>query len=191
MKDNISGQSADPYPSHLSIGIDQARLCTFLRVCSLVVWIMPLSFFGAFFGLCLGADKVEGKGLPLGEVLVSMASGLGKGLGIAVLIGLTVHLLFRHRQARRYAETLEVSVEGSYLRIRHGGSSTSDRKIHFRSIVDYDARQSWLMNLIGIQSLHMNTNGGGPGSVIVVAGIKDCLQVRDMLSEIDSLRENR
>lgn len=191
MKDNVSSQSPDPYPSHLSIEIDRTGLCTFLRAVSLMVWIAPLSFFGAFFGFIHGADKVEGQGLPLADVLVSMVSGLGKGVGIAVLIGLTVHLLFRHRQARRYADTLEVSVEGSYLRIRHGGSSTSDRKIHFRSIVDYDARQSWLMNLTGIQSLHMNTNGGGPGSVIVVAGIKDCLKVRDMLSEIDSLREHR
>ncbi|RYD45470.1 MAG: hypothetical protein EOP83_30905 [Verrucomicrobiaceae bacterium] len=104
---------------------------------------------------------------------------------------LVVYLLFHHRQSRRHAETLEVSVEGSYLRIRHGGRSTSDRKIHFRSIVDYDARQSSFMRLFGIHSLFMNTSGGGPGSVIVIPGIKDCLQVRDMLSEIDSLRENR
>lgn len=191
MKDNASSPSADPYPSHLSIEIDRARLCSFLRTGSLLMWILPLSFFGAFFGLVRGGHQVEGERLPLEDVLFSFASGIGKGLGIAVLLGVTAYLLFHHRQSRRHAETLEVSVEGSYLRIRHGGSSTSDRKIHFRSIVDYDARQSWLMGLFGIHSLFMNTNGGGPGSVITIPGIKDCLKVRDLLSEIDSVRENR
>ena len=63
--------------------------------------------------------------------------------------------------------------------------------LHARVHPQAYTRQSELERAAGIHSLHMNTNGGGPGSCVVIRGIKDCLKVRDMLSEIDSLRENQ
>jgi hypothetical protein len=37
----------------------------------------------------------------------------------------------------------------------------------------------------------MSTAAGGQRSAVNVPGVKDCLKVRDMLSEIDRQRENQ
>jgi len=38
-------------------------------------------------------------------------------------------------------------------------------------------------------NLQMTTTGGGPQMLIQIPGLDDCEKTRDMLAEIDSLRE--
>ena len=80
-------------------------------------------------------------------------------------------------------------VEGAFLHIVQENYARVDRKLHFRSIVDYAAVDDILMRRFGLMALRMNTTGGGLDSTINLIGIKDCLKVRDMLAEIDSIRE--
>jgi hypothetical protein len=48
-----------------------------------------------------------------------------------------------------------------------------------------------LMQYFGIEALQMTTIAGGQNAALTIAGVKDCTKIRDMLSEIDRLRENQ
>ena len=65
-----------------------------------------------------------------------------------------------------------------------------DRKLHFRAIVDYATTQDALMRRFDLHALQMTTTAGGPKSTLTIPGVKDCLKVRDILSDVDRLREN-
>ena len=67
----------------------------------------------------------------------------------------------------------------------------SDRKLHFRSIVDYATTQDSLMRRFGIHALQMATTAGGQNTNLIIPGVKDCLRVRDLLADIDRQRENQ
>jgi hypothetical protein len=47
------------------------------------------------------------------------------------------------------------------------------------------------MRYFGIHALRMTTTGGGQNANVIVPGVKDCLRVRDLLADIDRLRENQ
>lgn len=97
---------------------------------------------------------------------------------------------FVHRPASlKAAAKMEVTVEGSFFRIRTYHFLHTDRKVHFRSIVDYATTEDSFMRYFGIAALELSTMGGGRFQTITIPGVKDCLAVRDMLSEIDRLRE--
>jgi membrane protein YdbS with pleckstrin-like domain len=110
---------------------------------------------------------------------------------VSIMVGVIFYIYIFHirKHSKRYADALAVSVEGSFLRIRENVGRLVDRKIHFRSIVDYSNIQSPMMNRYGIQSLKMNTTSGGQNSTIKIEGIENCLKVRDILSDIDQQRE--
>lgn len=110
-------------------------------------------------------------------------------VALTVLVIYLFYILGVCRHSRRYVSTLKVSVEGSFLRIQEYSGNLVDRKIHFRSIVDYSTIQSPMMTRYGIQTLKMNTTTGGQNSSITIHGIEDCLKVRDILSSIDQQRE--
>jgi hypothetical protein len=112
-------------------------------------------------------------------------------MGIALLIAVLFYLVSNHRLAWRLAASLEVSVEGPFLRVRQHLFVLSDRKLHFRSIVDYAVTQDLLMPYFGIHALQMNTTAGGENTNLVIPGVKDCLRIRDLLADIDSRRENQ
>jgi putative N-acetylmannosamine-6-phosphate epimerase len=87
------------------------------------------------------------------------------------------------------AASLQVRVEGSFLRIIQKVPALQDRKLHFRAIVDYATVEGSLMRRFGIMTLQMTTTAGGAASTIRIDGLRDCTKVRDMLAEIDSIRE--
>jgi hypothetical protein len=66
----------------------------------------------------------------------------------------------------------------------------SDRKLHFRAMVDYAVVQDPLMRLFAISALQMTTTGAGQSSTIIVPGVTHCESVRDLLSQIDRCRED-
>jgi membrane protein YdbS with pleckstrin-like domain len=123
------------------------------------------------------------------DALGIAAASIGLGAGIAVVIATLLYFLLSHRWAGRFAAELHVEVDGDYLRIRQHACVVSDRKIHFRSIVDHATTHGPLMRRFGMEALQMTTMAGGQSSLLFVPGVKECAKVRDMLSEIDSLRE--
>lgn len=182
---------SDPYPTNLNIEIDRQQLKSYLRVKWLLSWTLPLCFFGGLFGFAaLGKDL--DRGFPSWvEGATFVAKGVGFGIGISLTLGFLCYLVFSHRLAARFAASIEVSVEGSFLRVRQHTHVLSDRKLHFRSIVDYATTQDFLMRYFGIHALQMTTTAGGQDTNLIIPGVKDCLKVRDVLADIDRLRETQ
>jgi hypothetical protein len=178
----------DPYPSTIDIEIDRAKLKKYLRVKWFLSWTGSLTGFAGMFGVAsaIGAVLDQGKALAAGLLLA------GEITGGAFLLSTCLYLILSHHRAARLAATLQVSVEGAFLRIRQDVYVLSDRKLHFRSIVDYTTTQGGLMRRFGIEALHLSTIARvQEGIGLVIPGIKDCLKVRDMLADIDRLRENQ
>jgi membrane protein YdbS with pleckstrin-like domain len=180
----------DSYPANLEIEIDRPRLTMYLRAQWLFGWVTMGGIFGIFFGVMAASAVLER--VTCSWTVAVLASLFSFVLCVAVSTGIggVLYLLFSHRLAIRYAEELRVTVEGPFLRLRQYQIVTTDRKLHFRAIVDYAAVQDPLMRLFGIHALQMTTTGGGQSATIKVPGVKECLKARDMLSEIDRLREN-
>ena len=182
---------SDQYPSTLNIEIDRDRLRNYLRVKWLLAWVFPLSFFGGLFGFGSINKALDHGIVSRTDAVLLFLRGAGTGIGIALLVALFLYLLLSHRLASRLAGSLEVSVEGAFLRVRQHASVMSDRKLHFRSIVDYATTQDFLMRYFGIYALQMATTAGGQNSNLIIPGVKDCLSVRDLLADIDRQRENQ
>lgn len=184
----------DPYPPQLTIEIDRKRLANYLCFRAFFMWAFFCLFFGLLFGMGGIVRALEERKLPkiasLSDLLFLISWELATHVGIAFLMAVLLYFIFNHRFALRLAASLEVSVEGAFLHLRQHTSVLSDRKLHFRSIVDYATTQDFWMGKFGIYSLQMTTAAGGPSSTVVIPGVKDCLKVRDMLSEIDRLREH-
>lgn len=174
----------DKYPTDFSLEIERPALTRYYRasrrkeLATALLWPFLVGGFVLVLGL--------GKTLPLGAALFL---GAGSCLLLWQAVVALSHLLFIHRQALEEANALHVSVEGPFLRIREGGKSSSDRRLHFRSIVDYATLSDQTLRRHGIACLRLTTMGGCFDSEIEIAGIRDCLDVRDMLSEIDASRE--
>lgn len=184
----------DPYPPHLTIEIDRKRLAKYLCFKWLLMWVFLCTFFGFISGMGNIVNTLEGRRPPkiasLNDLLLLISSELAMHIGIAFLIAVLLYFIFSHRFALRSAASLEVSVEGPFLHLRQHATLLIDRKLHFRSIVDYATTQDFWMRQFDISSLQMTTTAGGPQSTVTIPGVKDCLKVRDMLSEIDRQREN-
>ena len=182
----------DPYPATLRVEIDRPRLKLFLQVVALLEWTAPLSLFGTIAGALIGmTPKAQAIALNLRPLLnwtVVVAAGAAIGFAAGFILTFIPYLIFRHRRAAQISESLELSVEGAFLRLRVHDRVWADRKLHFRAVVDYEVVQSSLMRRFGIHCLEMTTTGGYR---LVVLGVKDCFRIRDMLSEIDSLRETQ
>ena len=181
----------DPHPANFEIEIDRERLRKYLRAKWLLLWLALLGFFGALFGLAAASGRInQANMMSSNQIAVLLVKGPAVGLAVGAGAAGLCYLLFSHRLAGRIASSLGVSVEGPFIRIRQSAESRTDRKLHFRSIVDYSCVQGRLRCLLGIESLHLTTSAGGQHSFLVIHAVKDCLRVRDLLAEIDSLREN-
>lgn len=179
----------DPYPEVLNLEIDRDGVRRYLRVKWMIAWTLPLAFFGGMFGLA-GIDAVSNGAGESRNLFLIFLQLIAMGAGGGALLGLVCYLLFSHRLAARLASTLTVSVEGAFLRVRQRAFVLSDRKLHFRAIVDFAMTQDDLMRSIGIEALEMTTTGGGKECKVVIPGVKECLKTRDLLADIDRLREN-
>lgn len=181
----------DSYPDKIEFDIDRDALRRYLRVKWFVTWVAGLAFFGGFFGLAAACERVEKHDIQsVQEHLTLLAGGIGFGFFAAFVLATVLYFLFSHRLAATMAASLRVTVEGAFLRIIQHGSVRVDRKIHFRSIVDYTTVESSLMRRFGIMALHMTTIGGGNQLGPQILGIRECPSVRDTLAQIDALREN-
>ena len=179
----------DPHPQQLEIEIDRPRLRTYLRMKAALSWLLLLGSFGAVFGMLATEETLKEGVRPWTDVILILLTGLARGLTIGLLVAAGAYLLFSHYVLGRFASELQLRVEGPFLRLRQHMLVSSDRKLHFRAIVDYAVVQDPLMRLFAISALQMTTTGSGLNSTINVPGVTHCESVRDLLSEIDRCRE--
>ena len=178
------------YPETFEVEIDRDRLRAYLRARWLISWFCTLGFFCLMFGAMGVSGMIERHPrMPGRDTALFVASVLGLSTLLAVALSLAAYFLLSHARAARHAATLRLDVEGSYLRIRQVAGGLRDRKLHFRSLVDYTTVEGPLMHRFGIAILQITTTAGGPASIINIPGVRDCLRVRDMLAEIDAQRE--
>jgi len=181
---------ADPYPLNFEVEIDRDRLRQYLRAKWLLLWLVLFSFFGLVFGAATGERKINQGMRSPAEVLWLLSKDSAIGMGIGLGLAFVLYALFSHRRAAHYSKSLSLSVEGPFLRIRECLAAHTDRRLHFRAVVDYAIEQDWLMRRFGVETLKMRTTCGGPVATIVVPGLKAGITTRDLLSEVDRVREN-
>lgn len=182
----------DRHPSTFAIDIDSRALTRYLRAQSLLLALFICCFFGLLFGFSsITEDLDQHTFKTIGELVVLLLKGTGGGILIGGSVALILYLLFAHIPVAKHAASIRVSVEGPFLHLKQGSRLRMDRKLHFRSLVDYSTLETPLMRRFGVKSLLITTTGwGGPQNMLRITGIKDCVKVRDMLAEIDSIREN-
>ena len=181
----------DPYPHDIEIEIDRAGLCRYLRLQAILVLSGLLSLPGFMCGGLIataGNNRVNINNLAdhFGRFFI----GTGLGVLAGVLLAFIVYLIRHHFSSKKIAAALHVSVEGQFLRVTEGFLHRRDRKLHFRAIVDYTCYQGPLMRYCGITGIAMTTTAGGQGALLNVLAVQDATKIRDLLSEIDRLRED-
>src|SRR5262249_24014111 len=116
----------DPYPTNVTIEIDRPGLLSYLRAKWLFQWVGSLAGLGLVFGIPSGmgaAERQMKQKLPdAWETSVIIAENVALGFAIGGAIGMSFgvigYLAISHRMAKRYADSLEVNVEGQFLRVR-------------------------------------------------------------------------
>lgn len=179
----------DPCPQTFPIEIEHHKLCRYLRTVAILGWGTALVFFASYFGLVARIGKESQANINSVDIWREVFLGLGVGAAAGLFLALLLYLVF-HFSMKRVADSLQVSVEGQYLRVVEGWLFRRDRKLHFRAIVDYACFQGPLMRRCGITGITMNTMAGGQGAVVKIRAVKDAVKIRDILSDIDRLREN-
>jgi hypothetical protein len=179
---------SDSYPESFSIEIERQKLCRYLRCEALVTALLPCLIFGTYFGAIWGSRR-RGDGPT--DLWTTIPLGMAIGFSVGLVVALVLYIVLGHFTGRLRANRLEVSVVGPYLRIVEGVVMRRDRKLHFRSIVDYSCFAGPLMRVCGVGGIMLTTMAGGQAGTVRIRGVKDALVVRDMLSEIDCLREER
>jgi hypothetical protein len=176
----------DTHPKFFEIPLNRPALRGFLRAQGFLLF----SVFPGCMGFLIGASRAEDQSrIEKVESLPAILYGSLVGFSYLFLAGTALYFLFRHFWASRLAATLDVSVDGPYLCIKSNAFFLSDRKIHFRSIVDYTVVQGGLMRVFGLLALRLSTTIGGPNSSITIYGVRDAVRIRDILIEVDRLRE--
>lgn len=172
----------ETYPDTFNLDVNRPALTAYYRKIRQRAVIGPALIVSILVGLAVPAYL----GLDEGAALLS-------GLLIALLFFGTsvcaIYSFFMHRQAKEDAEGLHVTVDGPYLRIREGGRRATDRKLHFRSIVDYATYSDPILRRFGLETLRLTIQGGCLDSTIDLPGLHRCLEVRDLLATIDATRE--
>lgn len=174
------------HPERFQIEIDRVRLKAYLLSQSTILWTILLGFI-VLFGIAISVSAAPNE-WSLGALQIVGLAFIG-GL---VLCGLGFVTLSLPR-IRRVVRDTELWVEGVYLRVKTYDwvcREWHDRKLHFKVIVDYDIVEDRWMRRFGIQTLRLQTIGGGL-STISIPAVKDCAKVRDTLSDLDRERENQ
>ncbi|MDB5328557.1 MAG: hypothetical protein JWM57_4126 [Phycisphaerales bacterium] len=184
------------YPTNFEIEIDREPLTRYLRAQHQMIWFYLMLVGGLFAGSMSAANYYESHvSLPWTTILWPVG---WRFLCIVLALQLlgAIGYMLSVRTVSTYVESLLVSVEGPFLRIRKSvGGVEHDRKIHFRLLHIYSTKQDARMKKLGISTPVMTTSVSLQPTrtidrTIEVPGVKDCLKVRDMLSEIDNQREN-
>jgi len=182
----------DDYPDTIELDIDRDALRSYLRTRWFISWVAGLGFIGGTLGFLTVTSRLDNYDYNgIQEFLSLLVMGVCGWLLVSLVLSTILYFLLSHRHAAIVATTLRVIVEGGFLRIISHDPARMDRKIHFRSIVDYTIFEDALMRRFGIKALQMTTTGGGNQASLQILGLRECQDARDKLASIDALRENK
>ncbi|MFC7338402.1 hypothetical protein ACFQY0_14505 [Haloferula chungangensis] len=170
-------------PHTFEIAIDRDEFIRHHATLEAIAFSLLLSivmFIVALFCQNLIVEETTHSWLPM----ISMLACVSAAAIITFLMGCLYKRTIGHYRASRRADQFKASVEGAFLRII---DLKSDRKIHFRQIVDYQIKDRNDSD-IGLLSM-MTTAGGQQNSTITIPAIKNALATRDLLAEVDAQRE--
>lgn len=176
----------DTHQDKIEFEIDRDGLRRSLKAGYLTAWAILFAVMmlpGGLIGLTRGLEAGTLSGL---KCLAYWAAG-------AAAICYMGYFTGTRKTLNRRVEAVSLKVDGPYLLVQTyelPGGSWHDRKLHFKSIVDYGIVEDSNMRRHGIQSLNLTTLAGGKSSEVIVPAVRNCQQVRDLLSEIDLAREN-
>ncbi|WP_309398428.1 hypothetical protein [Cerasicoccus maritimus] len=177
----------DRYPENFTIEIDRLKLRRYYQLASLWGFGWFFGIIGIVPGFILGSAWLDSvHQATLLQCCLYLGAGGVVGFIGGVLTGGILHLLFSHWRAKRRANAASIEVQGPFLKVVQSIPEHEDRKIHFRSITDFSVAQDHLMRWAGIHRLFMSTTGNRP---VIVDGVKDAEKVRDILAEVDAIRE--
>lgn len=182
--------SITPPASEIVYTFDHDRLRRYLRVRGFILWVGTLGALGAFFGFIPAAKKLESSRLDVPTKIIAATQFTGIGFGCGALIGAFCYLMLTHARSASEARTVSLRVDGPFVRLKSGGFMHTDRKVHFRSIIDYSIIDGPLRRRFGLQTLQMTVPAGVPNGLIQLTGLNDCERVRDELAALDATREH-
>jgi len=178
--------TSDKYPETIEFEIDRDKLRKYLRTRAFLFWNI-LTFFGAFGNFINAIEDCEYSSKY--DSILYITKGTLLGLLIGFCSAVILYFIFSHKCAKKTSDNLQIIVEGAFLRVVNKGYINTDRKIHFRALVDYTIMDGRLMRHFGLSVLAITTTGGGQQVPIRIIGLKDCQSVRQTLAEIDAIRE--
>ena len=184
----------DPYPQEFEIPIERDKLYMYWRY----QWILSFATICGLLGTAIGmTSTLPSPRFPLPsnltpiEIILRVCMGIGTGAIVGGGIGAILYFLFCDRWTRKSAEEYKVAVQGQFLRVTKGARLITDRKLHFRAIVDFMYVQGPYMRRFGIHGIRMTTTAGGQHSAVEIHAVQDAMKVRDQLCEIDRIREDQ
>ena len=184
---------AERYPHTIPIEIDRAGYCRYLRIGSVISWTFVCLLIGIAIGMLVSLNgEPASQAMSDADIRSLLLSGLGVGGVAGLLMGGLGYVVWGRRLAKRKANALNVSIEGPFLRIADGVWMRCDRRLHFKTIDDYTCCQGPLMRWCGISIISLQRSmlaNGRPLQGICIPAAKDPIRTRDLLSEIDSIRE--
>lgn len=180
----------NPVPDEIVYSFDHDRLRRYLRVRGLILWLGVLGMLGALFGFAAVGKKLDSRRLDVPAKIFAASRSVGIGFGCGALIGAFCYCALTHVRSATEARAVSLRVNGPFVRLKTGGFMHVDRKVHFRSIIDYSVIDGPLRRRFGLQTLQMTVPAGVPNGLIQLTGLRDCERVRDELSALDAAREH-
>jgi hypothetical protein len=176
----------DTHPPKMEFEIDRDGLRRSL-ISEYLLLMALFAGFLMFIGLMIALGRAGNLGIASGVTFLAC--------WITGLIALFSwrYFVFTRKTLGHGLDSISLKVDGPYLLVQTYdvlNGSWHDRKLHFKSIVDYGIHENSKMRRFGIQALKLTTLAGGASSDVIVPAVRNCRQVRDLLSEIDHAREN-
>lgn len=186
---------AELKPAEIRYTFDHDRLRRYLRLRGAILWIGFLGPLGAFFGIPATRRTLDNPDLAFSVKARALGRSIATGLGGGAALGAACYLVFTHRRSAAEARAVSLRVDGPFVRVTLGGFIHVDRKLHFRSIIDYSLVDGPLRRRLGLRTLVMSVPTGAPnpgttGGFVLLTGLHDCERVRDELAALDAAREH-
>ena len=187
--------SIEHKPEEIHYPFDHDLLRHYLRLKGALLWIGVLLCLGAFFGFTSVGRLVENPNIPAAAKLANALRNTATGAGCGAALGGLCYLVLTHFRADRESRAASLHVEGPFVRVTLGGFARVDRKLHFRSIIDYSLVEGPLRRRLGLKTLVMSVPAGppvlgAPAGSVLLTGLRDPDHVRDELAALDAAREH-
>ena len=178
----------DLHPETIELEIERDKLCRHIRLNSMRAWAISMGILALCPGVMWLIFGWLESDYPIWKLLRTTAIITLIVETAALLLAVILYYIISHWRIGIWASNLRVMVEGPFLRVIHGFAfKKTDRKIHFRALVDYVTLEDPSLRRAGLKNLVISKTDGYQ---LYIHGLKDCDKVRDLLAEIDAARED-